>query len=102
MPRTASLCPSYCSACQCSTTSCPSSGRPSSTLEHAGPLIVELIAGSHVGGAAHQSSSLRFGGAINWGSIVQLFMAGGNHPTSEVPCPKGFCDPAQTEIVAAK
>lgn len=36
-----------------------------------------------------------------WNSVMELFMAGGNYPTSEVPSPKGFPEAVQGEIQAA-
>ena len=37
-----------------------------------------------------------------WNSVMELFMAGGNYATSEVPFPAGFPDAVQAEIAAAK
>jgi hypothetical protein len=37
-----------------------------------------------------------------WNSMMELFMAGGNYPASEVPFPMGFPEAVQTEIAAAK
>jgi hypothetical protein len=37
-----------------------------------------------------------------WNSVMELFMAGGNYPASEVPFPNGFPDAVQAEIAAAK
>jgi hypothetical protein len=37
-----------------------------------------------------------------WNSVMELFMAGGNYPASEVPFPKGFPAAVDAEIAAAK
>jgi hypothetical protein len=37
-----------------------------------------------------------------WNSVMELFMAGGSYPASEIPFPKGFPDVVQAEIVAAR
>jgi len=37
-----------------------------------------------------------------WNSVMELFMAGGNYPASEVPFPKGFPGAVQVEIAAAR
>jgi hypothetical protein len=37
-----------------------------------------------------------------WNSVMELFMAGGNYATSEVPFPKGFPEAVHAEIAAAK
>jgi hypothetical protein len=36
-----------------------------------------------------------------WNSVMELFMAGGNYPVSEIPFPSGFPDAVQAEIAAA-
>jgi hypothetical protein len=36
-----------------------------------------------------------------WNSVMELFMAGGNYPTSEVPFPKEFPGTVEAEIEAA-
>ena len=35
-----------------------------------------------------------------WNSVMELFMAGGNYATSQVPRPKGFSEAVQAEIAA--
>ncbi len=35
-----------------------------------------------------------------WNSVMELFMAGGNYPTSEIPFPRDFPDVVQAEIDA--
>ena len=37
-----------------------------------------------------------------WNSVMELFMAGGNYPASEVPFPSGFAEAVQREIQATK
>ena len=37
-----------------------------------------------------------------WNSVMELFMAGGNYVTSEVPFPNGFPATVQAEIAASK
>jgi hypothetical protein len=37
-----------------------------------------------------------------WNSVMELFMAGGNYPASEVPFPAGFPTAVEVEIAAAK
>jgi hypothetical protein len=37
-----------------------------------------------------------------WNSIMELFMAGGTYPATEVPFPKGFPDAVQAELAAAR
>jgi hypothetical protein len=37
-----------------------------------------------------------------WNSLMDLYMAGGNYPSSGVPFPTGFPDAVQAEIAAAK
>jgi hypothetical protein len=37
-----------------------------------------------------------------WNSVMELFMAGGNYPTTIVPFPSGFPAAVQSEIVAAR
>jgi hypothetical protein len=37
-----------------------------------------------------------------WNSLMELFMAGGNYASAEVPFPEGFPHAVQTEIDAAK
>jgi hypothetical protein len=37
-----------------------------------------------------------------WNSVMELFMAGGNYATSEVPSPKGFPEAVRAEIAAAR
>ena len=37
-----------------------------------------------------------------WNSVMELFMAGGNYPTSGVPFPAGFPSAVEAEIAAAK
>jgi hypothetical protein len=36
-----------------------------------------------------------------WNSVMELFMAGGNYPASEIPFPRQFPDAVQAEIAAA-
>jgi hypothetical protein len=37
-----------------------------------------------------------------WDSVMELFMAGGNYPTSEAPFPNGFPAAVDAEIAAAR
>jgi hypothetical protein len=37
-----------------------------------------------------------------WNSVMELFMAGGNYATSDVPFPKDFAAAVDAEIAAAK
>jgi hypothetical protein len=37
-----------------------------------------------------------------WNSVMELFVAGGNYPVSEVPFPKDFPEAVQVEIAATR
>jgi hypothetical protein len=37
-----------------------------------------------------------------WNSVMELFMAGGDYPASDVPFPTGFPDAVRAELAAAK
>jgi hypothetical protein len=37
-----------------------------------------------------------------WNSVMEIFMAGGDYPVSEIPTPPGFPQAVEAEIAAAK